>query len=148
MQRKSRIQSPLVQSKISYAEVFIPIETHWIWIPISTLWRPQLRLYSLKGAEQMYQPSPPHWPRKWGQATGRENTPPGHSLIAQMKKGKQNLERVYFYLWLCVFQLFSSSFKINRMAVSIFVKNWLVRPPTVYCSFFIFLEGKVCFRGF
>ena len=30
MQRKSRIQSPLVQSKINYAVVFIQIETYWI----------------------------------------------------------------------------------------------------------------------
>ena len=62
-----------------------------------------------------------------------------------MKRGKQSLERVYFNLWLCNFQLFSLSFKINRMAVRIFVKNWLARLPTVnYCSFFFFLEGKVC----
>ena len=51
----------------------------------------------------------------------------------------------YFYLWLCNFQLFSLSIKINRMAVRIFVKNWLAWLPTVnYCSFFFFLEGKVC----
>ena len=50
-----------------------------------------------------------------GRSTGKENTPPGHSLIAQVKRGEQNLERVYFYLRLCVLQFFSSTFKIKRM---------------------------------
>ena len=102
-----------------------------------------------KGAEKMYQASPPSPTSKdfyyeldsKVEATGRENTPPGH-LIVQMKRGKQNLERVYFYLRFCVFPFVSSSFKINRMAVSIFVKNNRpARPPTFYWSFFIFMEG-------
>ena len=29
-------------------------------------------------------------------ATGRDNTPPGHSLIFQIKRGEQNLEKVFF----------------------------------------------------
>ena len=61
------------------------------------------------------------------EAVGRETMPPRHSLIIQMERDKQNLERTYFYLQLCVFQFVSSSFKINGMAF--------------YCSFFIFLEG-------
>ena len=49
--------------------------------------------------------------------------PPGYILIVQMKSGKQNLERVYFYLRLCVFQFFCRHL-INRIAVSIFVKKY------------------------
>ena len=101
-----------------------------------------------KGAEKMYQVSPSSptskMIKKEVEATGRENTPPGHSLIAQMKSGEKNLERVYFYLRLSVFQSF------NRMAISIFVKNWLARPPIVYCSFFYFAGGQgiLSFRRF
>ena len=74
-------------------------------------------------------------------ATGRENTPLGHSLIVQIKRGKQNLEE-YIFIYVSVsFSFFSSSFKINWIAVRFFVKNRFARPPTVYCSFFIFLEG-------
>ena len=40
---------------------------------------------------------------------------PGLSVIVQLKRGNQNLGRVYFYLWLCV--VFLLSFKINRIAV-------------------------------
>ena len=53
----------------------------------------------------------PQRPRKYQnqtEATGRENTPPGLSLIVQMKRGKQNLRRVYFYptALCCIFVVF------------------------------------------
>ena len=112
----------------------------------------RLRLYSSKRHRKDYQASPSSPTSKMilkkVKATGRENTPPGHSLIVQMKNGEQDLERVYFHLRLCVFQ------SCNRMAVSMFVKNWLARPPNCQpfiVPFFIFLEGGLGvlrFRGF
>ena len=32
------------------------------------------------------------------ESIARENTPPGHSLIVQMKRGKQNLESMVFFV--------------------------------------------------
>ena len=69
-------------------------------------------------------------------ATGRENTPLGHSLIVQIKRGKQNLEE-YIFIYVSVsFSFFSSSFKINWIAVRFFVKNRFCK--TANCLLFLF----------
>ena len=52
------------------------------------------------------------------EATGRENTPPRNSLTVQMKGGKQNLERVFQFIFLSMAlcaSVFSLSFQINRI---------------------------------
>ena len=54
-----------------------------------------------------------------------------------MKRGKQNLGRAYFYLLLYV--VFLSLFKINRIAVSFFVKKYGLhdcQPFLVLCLIF------------
>ena len=72
----------------------------------------------------------------------REYAAQTDSLIVQMKRGKQNLERVYFYLRLCVFEIFLSLFKINWMAVSIFVKIGLHDRQSFIVPFFKFSGGR------
>ena len=47
-----------------------------------------------------------------------------HETVVQMKRGKQNLERVCFYLLALCLSVLLSSFKFNRIAVSIFVKRY------------------------
>ena len=63
-------------------------------------------------------------PRKWvnlkqqGRSNRKREYATRHSWIFQMKRGKQNLERVHYHLRLCVFcfLFFSSSFKLNGYA--------------------------------
>ena len=80
-------------------------------------------------------------------AKGRENTPPGNSLTVQMKGGKQNLERVFQFIFLSMALCPSVSFVVvsNQPNTATewpevsFLKIWLAPPLTVYYSFFLFL---------
>ena len=67
----------------------------------------------------------------------------GHSLIVQMKRSKQNLERIYFYLRLCVFQFLCRRLKsIGSSAISIFVKKYGLHNCKPFIVPFVnFLEG-------
>ena len=60
----------------------------------------RLRLYSSKGrrkdASSVAITDLENELLKQVEATGRENTPPGHGLIVKMKRGKHNLEILYF----------------------------------------------------
>ena len=72
---------------------------------------------------------------------------PDSDWLFKGKEVNRILEEYIYIQRLCV--VFLSLSKINRITVSFFVKKiWLARLPTVYCSLFNFLEGKVCFRGF
>ena len=76
---------------------------------------------------------------------------PRNSLTVQMKGGKQNLERVFQFIFLSmalcasVFffrRRFKSTEYSNRMVGSIFVKNMAYRTTNCLLNpFFIFLEG-------
>ena len=63
----------------------------------------------------------------------------GHSLIVQMKRGKQNLERIDF----CVFQFLCRRLKsIGSSAISIFVKKYGLHDCKPFIVPFVnFLEG-------
>ena len=145
---KGIADSPLVRSKIFKAAVFVPKRTR-LELPFLCygfhFWESKCMYFqnydyarSLKGTEKMYQalPSSPNSKiLKSNRFNG--NTPPGLSLIVQMKRGKQDLKRVYFYLRLYV--VFLSLFKINRIAVSFFVKKYGLhdcQPFLVLCLIF------------
>ena len=74
------------------------------------------------------------------EATGRENTPPRNSLTVEMKGGKQNLERVFQFIFLSMALCASVFFVVvsnqpNTATESLeasLLKIWLTGPPTVY----------------
>ena len=76
--------------------------------------------------------------------TGRENTPPRNSLTVQMKGGKQNLERVFQFIFLSMALCASVFFVVisnqpntaTKWSEASLFKIWLAQPPTVYYSFF------------
>ena len=104
----------------------------------------------VKGAGKMYQASPSSPTSKMNQIASSKQYQerihrPDTAWLFKWKEVKRILKEYIFIIQLCVFPFFSWSFKINRMTISIFVENnnnyWLAQLSTVYCSFFIFLEG-------
>ena len=83
---------------------------------------------------------------------------PRNSLTVQMKGGKQNLERVFQFIFLSMALCVSVFFVIvsNKLNTATewpgasLLKIWPARPPTVYYSFFYSSGwlGMLRFRGF
>ena len=81
------------------------------------------------------------------EATGRENTPSGNSLTVEMKGGKQNLEKVFQFIFLSMAlcaSVFSSSFQINRIQQTNGRKHLCSKYGLHNCQLFIIPS----FRGF
>ena len=76
--------------------------------------------------------------------------PPGHSLIVQMKRGEQNLGRVYFYPRLCVVRLIEVSVERDLTLYNLSFHVLLLHVLSLYVLLlhvyhFMFYHSSQCY---
>ena len=71
--------------------------------------------------------------------------PPGQSLIVQMKRGEQNLGRVYFYPRLCVVRLIEMSVKRDLTVYNLSFHVLSLYVLLLHVYHFMFYHSSRCY---